>query len=112
MVVVIMGFFFFVNMNVANDHMIGSPKSLELAMILIRIPLTICSLIIWIYCLRFWYRNDRYSKSGIWLWFLNWLYVPYYFQRVIVNRERDLENTIKREPVLGNTIHIEREEDE
>lgn len=101
----------FVVIGMAPDFQSAS-GTLLLVMALIRIPLLLCTLIIWIYCLRFWYKNDRYSKSGIWLLFLNCLYIPYYFRRVIVNPEREWINSISHEPVLGNKIHIEQEDDE
>jgi hypothetical protein len=66
---------------------------------------------LWFYCIHFYYKYDRYSKNGLKLWILFYLYAPIYFYKVIWKRKRPLENTIKNEPVLGNKIHLISEEE-
>lgn len=56
--------------------------------------LTMCSIINWIYCLRFWYKYDRYSKAIFPLIFLNVLYAPWYYYQV----------KIKKRPLKGKLI--------
>ena len=70
------------------------------------------ALILWFYCIYFYYKFDKYSKAGLKLFFLWCIYSPYYFYTVIWKRKRPLENTSKNDPVLGNTIHIETEEED
>ena len=65
-----------------------------------------------VYCFYFYYKYDRYSSSGIKLFFLNWLYAPFYFYKVIWKRKRKLIGSYQREPVIGNTIHVESCEEE
>lgn len=63
-----------------------------------------------IYTVYFFYKYDRYSKSGIYLLLFNFIYVHIYFYRVIWKRKRKLANTFKHEAVLGNKIFIETED--
>ena len=93
---------------------IGIPTTSESLFIfnLGRTILFIPSVVLWVYCLVFCYSNDRYSNSGIWLLIFNCIYSAYYFRNIIWKRNRALENGIAEEPVLGNKIHIETEEDE
>lgn len=55
--------------------------------------LNILSFANWIYCLVFLFKNDRYSKSIIPLFFINALYAPIYYYRVII-KKRPLRNKI------------------
>ena len=66
---------------------------------------------LWFYCIYFYYKHDRYSNAGLKLFFLNTFYTPFYFYNVIWKRKRKLINSYKSEPVLGNRIHIETEEE-
>ena len=47
----------------------------------------------WIYCLRFLFKYDRYSKSLLPLIFLNVIYAPIYYYRVKI-KKRPLWNKI------------------
>lgn len=71
----------------------------------------IFAVFLWFYCFYFFYKYDRYSKVVIKLFILNLGYAPYYFYNVIWKQKRSLENKIDYEPVLGNTIHLESEEE-
>jgi hypothetical protein len=74
---------------------------------IIQLIIVIPAIILWGYCIYFYYKFDRYSSAGIKLFFLNGLYAPYYFYKVIWKQKRKLINEIKHEPVLGNKIHLE-----
>lgn len=56
--------------------------------------LTMFSFINWIYCLRFWYKYDRYSKAIFALIFPNVLYAPFYYYRVKI-KKRPLKGEIE-----------------
>ena len=72
--------------------------------------LTLCSFINWLYCLRFWYKYDRYSKAIFLLIFPHVLYAPFYYYQVKI-KKRPLKNKIKNEPVvLGRTIQLKEYE--
>ena len=55
--------------------------------------LTFFSFINWIFCLRFWYKNDKYSKAIFGLFFLNVIYAPFYYYQVII-KKRQLRNKL------------------
>jgi len=55
--------------------------------------LTFFSFINWIFCLRFWYKNDKYSKAIFGLLFPNVIYAPFYYYQVII-KKRPLRNKI------------------
>ncbi len=55
--------------------------------------LTFFSFINLIYCIRFWYKNDKYSKAIFALLFFNALYAPFYYYQVII-KKRPLKNKI------------------
>lgn len=55
--------------------------------------LTFFSFINWIFCIRFWYKNDKYSKAIFGLFFFNVIYAPFYYYQVII-KKRPLKNTI------------------
>ena len=59
----------------------------------------------------FFYKYDKYSKSGIYFLFFHILYAHIYFYKVIWKKKRELINSYKQEEVLGNKIFIETEED-
>jgi len=59
------------------------------------------------YCIYFHFKYDKYSSSGLKLIFLNLFYSPFYFYKVIWKRKRNLKNTFKPEPVLGNIIKLQ-----
>jgi hypothetical protein len=63
------------------------------------------------YSLYFFYKNDKYSKSGIYFLFFHILYAHIYFYKVIWKRKRELINSYESEQVLGNKIFIETEEE-
>ena len=48
--------------------------------------LTFFSFINWIFCLRFWYKNDKYSKAIFALFFLHVVYAPFYYYRIFVKK--------------------------
>ena len=62
------------------------------------------------YCVYFFYKYDKYSKSGIYFLFFHLLYAHIYFYRVIWKKKRELINSYESEQVLGNKIFIETEE--
>jgi len=62
------------------------------------------------YSLYFFFKYDRYSKSGVYFFFFHIIYSLIYFYRVIWKRKRELVNSYECEPVLGNTIMLETEE--
>lgn len=64
------------------------------------------------YSVYFYYKFDKYSKSGIYFLFFHMLYAHIYFYKVIWKRKRELINTFESEPVLGNRIFIETEEND
>lgn len=68
--------------------------------------LTVAPLLIFVYSLKFFYKYDRYSKSGIFFFFFHILYGIIYFYNVIWKKKRELVNSFESEPVLGNRIHI------
>ena len=61
---------------------------------LVHFGMTICSIVNWIYCLRFWYKYDRYSKAIFPLIFPHVLYAPWYYYQV----------KIKKRPLKGKLI--------
>ncbi len=62
--------------------------------------------ILWVYCIYFFYKYDKYSKGILKIIFFPGLFSMFYFYRVIWKRRRPLENEIKHEPVLGKTVHL------
>lgn len=62
------------------------------------------------YCVYFFYKYDKYSKSGIYFLFFHILYAHIYFYRVIWKKKRELINSYENEQILGNKIFIETEE--
>jgi hypothetical protein len=68
--------------------------------------MTLSLLIIFVYSLVFFYKYDKYSKSGMFFFFFHILYGMIYFYKVIWKRKRELVNSFESEPVLGNRIHI------
>ena len=72
--------------------------------------MTIPVMIIFGYSLFFFYKYDRYSKSGIYFFFFHFFYAFIYFYKVIWKRKRELVNSFECEPVLGNSLMIETEE--
>ncbi len=73
--------------------------------------LTFCSVFNWLYCLRFWYKYDRYSKAIFPLIFPNLLYAPFYYYQVKIMK-RPLINGIKKESVISRPIQLEEYENE
>ena len=74
------------------------------------IIMTIPVMIIFGYSLFFFYKYDRYSKSGIYFFFFHFFYAFIYFYKVIWKRKRELVNSFECEPVLENSLMIETEE--
>ena len=64
------------------------------------------------YSLYFFFKYDRYSKSGIFFLLFHGFYALIYFYRVIWQQKRELVGDFEREPVLGNTIHLETDDSE
>ncbi|TCO02181.1 hypothetical protein [Natronoflexus pectinivorans] len=64
------------------------------------------------YTLYFFFKNDRYSKSGIFFFFFHLIYALIYFYRVIWQQKRELVGSYKSEPVLDKSIFIESAENE
>lgn len=62
------------------------------------------------YTLYFFFKYDRYSKSGIFFLFFHLIYSLFYFYRVIWQQKRELVGNYEREPVLGNTIQLETDD--
>ena len=62
------------------------------------------------YTIYFFYKYDKYSKSGIYFLLFHLFYAHIYFYKVIWKRKRKLINSYEREKVIGNTIFIETEE--
>jgi hypothetical protein len=89
----------------------GLPENTILISFKIFQYLSLPAMFLWIYCLYFYYKYDRYSSAGIKLFFLNCLYTPFYFYNVLWKRKRGLQNTFKSEEVIGNRIHLETEEE-
>jgi len=67
-------------------------------------------LFLFAYSVYFFYRYDKYSKSGLYLFFFHIFYAHIYFYNVMWKRKRELVNSFENEPVLGNKIFIETEE--
>jgi len=64
------------------------------------------------YSVYFFYKYDKYSKSGIYFLFFHLLYANIYFYKIIWKRKRELINSYENEQVLENKIFIETEDDE
>jgi hypothetical protein len=64
------------------------------------------------YSVYFFYKYDKYSKSGIYFLFFHLLYANIYFYKIIWKRKRELINSYENEQVLENKIFIETENDE
>jgi len=71
-----------------NDNKGMNPYYLTLSII------SFAVIFLWGYCLWFWYKKDKYSKSIFLLLFFNWLYAPVYYYRVKI-KKRPLRNKIK-----------------
>ena len=67
-------------------------------------------LFLFAYSVYFFYKYDKYSKSGLYLFLFHILYAHIYFYKVIWKRKRELVNSFESEQVLGNKIFIETEE--
>jgi hypothetical protein len=50
------------------------------------------ALILWGYCIYFYYKFDKYFKGGLGLIFLPGLISPFYFYKVIWKQKRPLQN--------------------
>jgi hypothetical protein len=63
------------------------------------------------YSIYFYFKYDKYSKSGLYFLLFHFFYSLVYFYKVIWKRKRELINSYEpnHEPVLGNTIFIEEE---
>ena len=74
--------------------------------------LSIPWILLFCYTLYFFYKYDRYRKSGIYFLFFHLAYSLVYFYRVIWKQKRGLVGTYNGEAVLGNTVLLETEEEE
>jgi len=54
------------------------------------------AMILWSYCIYFYYKFDKYSSSGIMLIFFNVFYSPLYFYKVIWKKKRAVINKINK----------------
>ena len=74
--------------------------------------LNILSIGHWILCLRFWYKNDKYSKAIFLLIFLHLAYSPFYYYQVNI-KKRPLKNKLDdniifqevNQPLINNEIN-------
>lgn len=101
--------FIFTNFNIAIDFFTNPDNRIIIG--IISYFFVIPTLFLWIYNIRFFYKYDRYSKAILPLIFFNFAYSPYYYYQVKI-KGRPLKNEIKKEPVIGNTIHLEEYENE
>lgn len=62
--------------------------------------------LLWLYCIYFYYKYDKYSSAGLKLILLSIFYCPFYFYKVIWKRRRQLQNSYTSEPILGKSIHL------
>jgi hypothetical protein len=67
--------------------------------------------ILWVYCIYFFYKYDKYSKGILKIIFFPGLFSMFYFYRVIWKRKRPLDNEITHEPVLGKTVYLVNDDD-
>jgi hypothetical protein len=65
---------------------------------------------LWGYCIYFHYKFDKYRPVTFKLFFLNIIYSSIYFYKIIWKKKKPLKNSMTPEPVLGNTIFIESED--
>ncbi|MBI9062102.1 MAG: hypothetical protein JEZ14_08930 [Marinilabiliaceae bacterium] len=76
----------------------------------IHVILAIGSIINWFYCLWFWNKYDKFSKSGLLLYFPHILYAPFYYYQVKI-KKRPLKGQQPSRPVLlGQKTEIEDRE--
>lgn len=61
----------------------------------LNLVLGIGSMMNWFYCLWFWRKFDRYSRSGLLLFFLQMLYAPVYYYQVKIQK-RPLHGKIEQ----------------
>lgn len=85
----------------------GSSSLVLIILIILDIPFI--SLIF--YAFYFYFKYDKFSKSGIYLFLFNGVYAHIYFYKVIWKRKRNLVNRYLKEPVIGNSVQIEFEEE-
>ena len=78
-------------------------------LISINLLLSMPFLFLFFYSVYFFYKYDKYSKSGVYFLFFHMLYSLIYFYKIIWKRKRALVNSYAQEVVLGNRIHIENE---
>ena len=50
------------------------------------------SVTLWIQYVLFYFKYDKYSSAWIKLFFLSWIYAPFYFYNVIWKKKRPLQN--------------------
>jgi len=68
------------------------------------------AIINWFYCLWFWHKYDKFSKSGLFLFFPHVLYAPFYYYQVKI-KKRPLKGERPSRPVLlGQKTEIEEGE--
>jgi len=77
--------------------------------IFVNFLLSIPFLFLFLYSVYFFYKYDKYSKSGVYFLLFHMVYSLIYFYKVIWKRKRSLENSYQKEVILGNRIHIENE---
>lgn len=70
------------------------------------------AMVLWGYCIYFFYKYDKYSKDILKIMLFPGFFSMFYFYNIIWKRKRLLINTINTsEPVLGKTIHLLEEEE-
>ncbi len=81
----------------------------SIAYIILGLPI----IFLWIYNIKFLFKNDRYSKSLIPLIILGGIYSPIYYYRVKI-KKIPLRNKIhkEKESVINKAIHLEAYENE
>jgi len=82
----------------------------DIFMYVVSFVMTFLWIFIFVYSLYFFFKYDKYSKSGVYFFFFHLIYSLIYFYRVIWKRKRELISSYECEPVLGNTIMLETEE--
>lgn len=69
-------------------------------------------LFIWLSSWYYYLKFDRYSGAWWKLLLFSWLYGLIYFYKVMWKHKRPLKFKAAHAPLLGNTIHIETEEED
>ena len=93
------------NLEYINSEYINS----NTLIVLISSLLGLSYMFLFCYSIYFYFRYDKYSKSGVYFLLFHFFYSLFYFYKVIWKRKRELINSYEPEPVLGNKVFIEEE---